>query len=94
MNNSFSLFLIIGLLCTQIWTSVHAAEYGSDAHKHDGDVCQIYLQRDHEDYDVLQSFASRSARFDVLTSITPVIEPWIALQAYRVAAPRAPPVAA
>ena len=94
MNTTFSLLLILGLLSTQIWTTVHAAEHGSDVHEHNGKVCQIYLQRDHEDYDVPQSLATLSHRYDVTPKVTPVVTNWIARHAHRRAAPRAPPASA
>jgi len=94
MTRILNFFLIIGLLGAQILTSAHAAQYGADAHEHSGEICQIYLQRDHQDYDVPHSLPALSDDYDVTVSIAPLREIQIAPQAHRLAAPRAPPASA
>ncbi len=50
MNRTFSLLLTIAFLGAQIFSFAHAAECGSQEHKHEGTECEICLSAKYQDY--------------------------------------------
>ena len=43
MNKKLTIFLILSFLSLQTFSFWHQAEFGFKEHKHDKDVCKIYL---------------------------------------------------
>ncbi len=47
MNKKLSLIVIIAFLCVQMFSLQHMAEHGFFKHRHNGNICDVYLACEH-----------------------------------------------
>ncbi len=92
MNKKLGLFVIFAFLSVQIFSFAHAAQYSFIKHKHNGQVCDIYLHGERTHY------ASPESPVSLEQPLYQVFEPLFLSQRDVISRtvglvyPRAPPV--
>lgn len=92
MNKKLSLFLILSILAVQVLSTLHIADYGLEEHKHNGQICDVYLHSEQAksappDTAITIALLEQSYAIVVLPK-----DKLIKTERYATASPRAPPV--
>ena len=91
INKQLLILLFVSFISAQLMAALHTAQYGVGDHLHDGQFCQIHLQREQGHAAAPDGFVLtiRAASFIWLT---PTQHQQIVLpKPHTIAAPRAPP---